>query len=78
MKRKSGQDSFISDISALLDRFYQNVVQDLKAWAPPAPRLQPTADDTSEQAESSSGSVNEGEKPQWRGRETAGEQTLKP
>ncbi|MCH7717983.1 MAG: stress response protein [Chloroflexi bacterium] len=40
-KRKSGQGSFIGDVSALLDRFYRDVVQDLKAWAPPAPQLRP-------------------------------------
>jgi hypothetical protein len=41
-KRKSGQGSFISDVSALLDQFYREVVQDLKPWTPPAPQLEPT------------------------------------
>jgi hypothetical protein len=41
-KRKSGQGSFISDVSALLDEFYREVVQDLKPWTPPAPQLEPT------------------------------------
>lgn len=41
-KRKSGQGSFISDVSALLDQFYREVVQDLKPWIPPAPQLEPT------------------------------------
>ncbi len=40
-KRRSGQGSFITDMSALLDRFYREVVQDLKSWTPPAPQLQP-------------------------------------
>lgn len=60
-KRKSGQDSFISDISALLDRFYQNVVQDLKPWTPPAPRLRPTPEDVAEQVESEPESRHEEE-----------------
>ena len=41
-KRKSGQGSFISDVSALLDEFYREVVQDLKPWTAPAPQLEPT------------------------------------
>lgn len=41
-KRKSGQGSFIGDVSALLDEFYREVVQDLKPWTPPAPQLEPT------------------------------------
>ena len=40
-KRRSGKGSFIGDISSLLDRFYRDVVQDLKAWTPPTPQLQP-------------------------------------
>lgn len=40
-KRRSGMGSFISDMAALLDRFYRDIVQDLKAWTPPAPQLQP-------------------------------------
>jgi hypothetical protein len=38
-KRKSGEGSFIGDISALVDGFYRDVVQDLKPWTPPAPQL---------------------------------------
>lgn len=49
MKRKSGEDSFITDMSALLDRFYKSVVQDLKAWTPPAPRLRSAAEGEAEQ-----------------------------
>lgn len=60
-KRKSGQDSFISDISALLDRFYQNVVQDLKPWTPPAPRLRAAPEDVSEHEEVASESRDERE-----------------
>lgn len=41
-KRKSGQGSFISDVSALLDEFYREVVQDLKLWTAPAPQLEPS------------------------------------
>jgi len=61
MKRKSGTDSFITDISALLDRFYQNVVQELKSWAPPAPRLRLAADEAREQEEGASESRDETE-----------------
>ena len=39
--RRRGKRSFISDVSSLLDRFYRDVVQDLKQWAPPAPQLAP-------------------------------------
>lgn len=53
MKRKSGQGSFITDVSALLDRFYRDVVQDLKPWTPPAPQL--AADDAVEREEGASG-----------------------
>lgn len=51
-KRKSGQGSFISDVSALLDRFYHDVVQDLTPWTPPAPQLAlaPHAADDREEA----------------------------
>ena len=42
-KRKAGKGSFISDVSALLDHFYRDVVQDLEAWTPPAPQLRPAA-----------------------------------
>lgn len=55
-KRRSGKGSFISDVSALLDRFYRDVVQDLKAWAPPAPQLRPAESASSESEERSSGS----------------------
>ncbi len=38
-KRKSGKGGFITDMSALLDSFYHDVVQDLQQWTPPAPQL---------------------------------------
>ena len=41
-KRRSGQGSFIGDVSALLDRFYREVVQDLRRWTSPVPQLEPT------------------------------------
>lgn len=50
-KRRSGRGSFISDISALVDRFYHDVVQDLKPWTPPAPQLRLTADTAREREE---------------------------
>ncbi len=39
MKRNAGRGGFITDVSALLDRFYRDVVQGVTAWSPPAPRL---------------------------------------
>ncbi len=47
-KRKSGHGSFISDVSALLDHFYRDIVQDLEAWTPPAPQLRPAVEDAGE------------------------------
>ncbi len=38
-KRKAGKGGFITDVSHLLDRFYRDVVQQLKPWTPPAPQL---------------------------------------
>ncbi len=47
-KRRSGHGSFITDMSALLDRFYREVVQDLRLWTPPAPQLGPAARESTE------------------------------
>ena len=41
-KRKAGRRGFITDVSALLDRFYRDVVQDLAEWTPPPPQLSST------------------------------------
>lgn len=38
-KRRKGSGSFVSDVENLVDEFYREVVQDLKAWTPPAPKL---------------------------------------
>ncbi len=38
-KRKAGRRGFITDVSALLDRFYSEVVQHLVEWTPPPPQL---------------------------------------
>lgn len=62
-KRKSGEDSFITDMSALLDRFYQSVVQDLKPWTPPAPRLRPAGEEPGEWEEREPESGDEGQTP---------------
>ena len=43
-KRKAGRGGFITDTSALLDRFYRDVVQGLTEWTPPAPQLSPSRD----------------------------------
>ena len=37
--RKHGKRSFIDDVAAHVERFYGEIVQDLKAWTAAAPRL---------------------------------------
>lgn len=54
-KRKAGHGGFITDVSALLDRFYRDVVQDLSEWTPPPPQLSPVDDGGSELNEEGSG-----------------------
>ncbi len=38
-KRRTGSGSFVTGMEELVDEFYREVVQGLKAWTPPAPRL---------------------------------------
>ena len=38
-KRRKGSGSFVHDVEHLVDEFYREVVQGLKAWTPPAPKL---------------------------------------
>ena len=38
-KRRTASGSFVSDVEQLVDEFYREVVQGLKAWTPPAPQL---------------------------------------
>jgi len=38
-KKGSGSGSFIGSVTDILDEFYGDVVQNLKTWAPRAPRL---------------------------------------
>ena len=38
-KRRSGSGSFVSGVEKLVDEFYREVVQTLKAWTPPAAKL---------------------------------------
>ena len=47
-KRRSVSGNFVEDMGQLVDAFYRDVVQGLKAWSPPAPRL-PEADESAEQ-----------------------------
>lgn len=49
-KRRSVSGNFVEDIGQLVDTFYRDVVQGLKAWSPPAPRL-PEAGESPEQPE---------------------------
>ena len=52
-KRRSGSNSFVSGVEKLVDEFYREVVQGLKAWTPPAPKLaDEKADQAAEDAES--------------------------
>ena len=39
MRPTTGSGSFAGDTASLLDEFYREVVQGLKAWTPPAPKL---------------------------------------
>lgn len=40
LKRSTGLRSFIDSVLDTLDEFYRDVVQDLREWQPPAPKLQ--------------------------------------
>ena len=59
-KRKAGRGAFITDVSALLDRFYRVIVQDLKQWTPPAPQLLPSGEDEKEAEEAISEERDDG------------------
>ena len=47
-KRNAGRGGFITDVSALLDRFYREVVHYLTEWTPPGPHLAPSVEETEE------------------------------
>ena len=49
-KRNAGRGGFITDVSALLDRFYREVVHHLSEWTPPPPQLAPSPEEESENA----------------------------
>ena len=51
-KRRTGSGSFVSDVEHLVDEFYREVVQGLKAWTPPAPKLAEEKPRTAEPPES--------------------------
>jgi hypothetical protein len=38
-KRGAGRGSFIGSVTELIDAFYGKVIQTLKPWSPPAPRM---------------------------------------
>jgi hypothetical protein len=40
-KRGQGRGSFVGSVLALVDSFYEDVVQHLKPWTPPAPSVKP-------------------------------------
>lgn len=39
IKRGRGRGSFVKSVEALVRDFYHDVVQELEAWVPPAPRI---------------------------------------
>jgi hypothetical protein len=41
-KRGQGKGSFVGFVASLVDRFYEEVLQSLKAWNPAPPRVRPT------------------------------------
>ncbi|MCY4390559.1 MAG: stress response protein [Chloroflexi bacterium] len=59
-KRRTGSGSFVSDVEKLVDEFYREVVQGLKTWTPPAPRL---AEEKTESAEEHTRAEAETEAP---------------
>lgn len=50
-KRSAGHGGFITDVSALLDTFYREVVHHLIEWTPPAPHLAPSAEEETQKSE---------------------------
>jgi hypothetical protein len=60
LARKSGSKTvgFIDSISKLLDDFYVGVVQNLKPWRPPAPRMPTAAERSSDEAAGPSESIS--------------------
>ena len=40
-KQGRGRGSFVASVEMLVQAFYHDVVQDLTAWVPPAPRIAP-------------------------------------
>jgi hypothetical protein len=49
-KRGQGRGTFVGSVLALVDSFYENIVQHIKPWTPPAPTLKTRqSDDTSAQ-----------------------------
>ena len=47
-KRGQGRGSFVSSVLDLLDAFYESVMQQLKAWSAPPPKLRPPQPDEPE------------------------------
>ena len=48
-KRGQGRGSFVGSVLDLLDEFYATVMQQVKAWSPPPPKLrQPTPADVAD------------------------------
>jgi hypothetical protein len=50
-KRNGIQGAFIPSVNAAVETFYAQVVQNLKPWAPPAPKMQSLPDEAREGAE---------------------------
>ena len=62
-KRGQGKGSFVSSVTSLVDRFYVEVVQPLKAWTPPAPKPKESQSVETNGSDSESGPVGTAETP---------------
>ena len=47
-KQGRGKGSFVASVETLVQAFYHDVVQDLTAWVPPAPRIAPPEEEPPE------------------------------
>lgn len=58
-KRGQGKGTFVGAVLSLVDSFYENVVQHLKPWTPPAPSVKsrPAADEVSDAIDGISGEL---------------------
>src|SRR5690606_10002780 len=60
VKRGSGRGSFIDSVVKSVDQFYGEVMQNLKAWTPTAPKMRPEVADEEDKLRSTSLSSQDG------------------